>query len=97
MPPVTDSVAGYSTPISPLGRLTVLTVGRGMIEIGNDLVSVCAFASVTVTLTLKLPSAVGDPESSPVLLRDNPGGRVVPDVTVHVSAPEPPVAPSCAL
>ena len=47
--------------------------------------------SVAVTTKLKLPLAVGVPESIPLVARVNPGGRV-PPVSVKVKPPEPPVA-----
>ena len=49
--------------------------------------------SVTVTVKLASPSAVGVPEMTPVELRASPAGSA-PLVTFHVSAPAPPLPDS---
>jgi hypothetical protein len=48
--------------------------------------------SVTLTLKLKEPEAVGVPDSLPLVLNDNPGGTVPPDTTNRYGA-----VPPCAV
>jgi hypothetical protein len=53
--------------------------------------------SVTFTVNVEAPAAVGVPEIFPEPLRLRPAGRDEPDATLHVSVPVPPVAASVAL
>ncbi|MEY2401223.1 MAG: hypothetical protein QOJ08_1334 [Ilumatobacteraceae bacterium] len=59
-----------------------------MIE--NVLLVTTDAASVTLTTTLYVASAVGVPDNTPATLIDRPGGK--PDVTAHVYGVVPPVA-----
>jgi hypothetical protein len=52
--------------------------------------------SVTFTVKVKTPVAVGVPEIVPELLKDSPAGSE-PVTTVQVSVPAPPVACKVAL
>jgi len=53
-------------------------------------------ASLARTVKVAVPAVVGVPDSDPELaLNDRPDGSV-PDVTLHVNAPDPPVADSVA-
>ena len=61
----------------------------------NDPVPVFDAESVTVTLVVVLPAAVGLPVIAPVVESESPAGREEPLETAHVyPVPEPPVAAS---
>ena len=48
--------------------------------------------SVTVIENVEGAAVVGVPERTPAVLRVRPAGRVLPEVTVQVRAPVPPLA-----
>jgi hypothetical protein len=48
--------------------------------------------SVTLTVKVVAPLAVGVPEMAPVLLMERPAGSDEPDARLQVSVPTPPVA-----
>ena len=61
----------------------------------NSLLAVAAVGpalSVTVTVKVYVPSAVGVPVSVPLLLNNKPDGKEEPSATAKVYAPVPPVA-----
>jgi hypothetical protein len=55
----------------------------GEIEIENCCVAVVPLPVVTITVKLNAPGAVGDPVSSPTVLKESPAGKAV--VAVHVN------------
>jgi hypothetical protein len=57
---------------------------------GIESLSGGADVSVAVTVTEYVPAIVGTPDSCPERLSDSPGGNT--PVSVHVNAPEPPLA-----
>jgi hypothetical protein len=61
--------------------VVVICTGGGGGEVmvtPNDALAVCPLASVSVTLTLKAPAWLGNPETAPELaFRLKPGGRPV--------------------
>jgi hypothetical protein len=59
----------------------------------NDLVASCDALSLTRTVKVELPAAVGVPVIAPFGSRDNPAGRL-PEVTFHVYGGVPPLAVS---
>jgi hypothetical protein len=58
---------------------------------GSDIVFVVV-SSVTAMLGVKLPAAVGVPETTPAELNANPAGRVEPEPTAQVYGGTPPDA-----
>lgn len=54
-------------------------------------------ASVTFTVKLMVPAAVGVPEMAPAVLRDSPAGSADPLARLQLSVPVPPVAARVAL
>ena len=76
----------------PPGSVVVVMLGSGAIVMLKACVPLWELASVTCTVKLLVPEAVGVPEITPVLLfRVKPFGNE-PAVTVKVLAPVPPVA-----
>ena len=79
----TPNSAGLSGPESTtpgtvvLGQMVYSTVGAAMVML-KALVAVCTglLESVTWTVKLKVPAAVGVPEMTPLLLSVNPVGSV---------------------
>jgi hypothetical protein len=86
-PPVAIRVAEYPTPMEALGsEVVVIERGRGerLIEKPFEALSAGDEESVTVTVKLEVPSAVGVPEITPVeASRERPGGSD-PLVTIQV-------------
>ena len=72
----------------------VVIDGAGLTTILRVAVDVAEFASVTCTVKLYVPDAVGTPEIKPVAeVRVRPVGKLSA-LTDHVSEPVPPVAVS---
>ena len=85
VPPVAASVTEYGIVTCPLGSglLVVICSGAGEILICIAAVEVCAAASVTLTVKLAGPDAVGVPDSTPALESVNPLGTA-PALTLQV-------------
>jgi len=76
----------------PKERADVLIVRGPTMEIDRDFVTEIMFASVTCTVKLESPVAVGVPDISPVgPSRTRPSGRA-PETTDHAYGVLPPVA-----
>jgi hypothetical protein len=72
--------------------VAVVITGAAFTTILNACVSLTPFASVTCTVKLNVPVAVGLPEITPVpLFKLNPAGKL-PENRLHVSGAVPPVA-----
>jgi hypothetical protein len=54
-------------------------------------------ASLTFTVKLVVPAAVGVPEIAPELLNESPAGKEDPLARAHVRVPDPPVSAKVAL
>ena len=87
MPPVALSEVANDSFAIPPDKLVVLIVSGAPAAIESARVAVVVWAgepaSLTVTPTLKLPLAVGVPETRPVVARVSPAGRA-PEVIDHV-------------
>jgi hypothetical protein len=64
----------YAVPITPAGRLAVVTVSAETTTMLSGLVAVRPLASLTLTVKLEVPAAVGVPVIAPAALRLKPGG-----------------------
>ena len=97
VPPVTVSVSVYAALTSPDGGAAKLSTGPPTTVIEVALVALWPLASVTLTVKLEVPSAVGVPASTPVdAFRVIPAGGV-PLLTDQVYGAVPPVAVSVSL
>jgi hypothetical protein len=98
MPPEAASGPLYTEPTTPFGSAAVVIVSPGAIVTKNCLVPlkcVGLVASVTVTLTVAAPAALGVPLITPVARSIvNPAGR---PVAVHVNGGVPPVSANTPL
>jgi hypothetical protein len=95
-PPAAVSAAEYAAPAAPSGRPVVVMVSAaGATVIDSDLVAFCDALSLTRTVNVELPAAVGVPLMAPLELSVKPGGRF-PDVMLHVYGFAPPLATSVA-
>jgi hypothetical protein len=94
VPLVAERDAAYVWVRTPDGRAAVATIGDGgeAITIWTSLLPVMPIASVTVNVGVKVPSAVGVPERTPVgAIKLTLSGRV-PAVTLQVYGGVPLVA-----
>ena len=98
LPPEAATVALYATPATPVGSEVVVIARTGAIVNENCLEAVRfvgVVASVTVTLTVKVPLEAGVPAIAPeVALMANGDGSPVAD---HVNGVVPPVATTVVL
>ena len=91
IPPEAVNVCEYWTPITPDASETVVIVNDGAMVIESCLVSDCEELSVTRTVKVDVPAAVGSPLIVPPGARDNPAGRE-PALIDHVYGGVPPDA-----
>jgi hypothetical protein len=92
VPPLPLSIAEYAAPAMPSGKLVVVTESvAGAIVIDNCFVAVCDAPSVTRTVNVAFPAAVGVPVMTPFPFSDNPAGKL-PDIRLHVYGGVPPLA-----
>jgi hypothetical protein len=81
-----------SVPEASVDEVIVSCVDPMVIDVAADLVCTGLLLSLTVTVKLKLPFAVGVPEMMPLLAaRVNPAGRL-PEVTDQLYPGLPPLA-----
>jgi len=85
VPEPASSIVLYTTPEVPLGNSIVVTATPGAATIMlSASEAVLEFASVTLTVKLLVPVAVGAPEITPVLaVSDKPAGKE-PELIDHV-------------
>ena len=76
VPPAACSVWLYGVPITPLGRLVVVTVSAEPTTMLSPPVAVSALASLTLTVKLEVPAVVGVPVIAPAALRLKPAGKL---------------------
>ena len=71
--------------------VVVVVVAAAPMVMEYVMLEVCDAVSARRTVKLYVPTAVGVPEITPVLLSESPAGRL-PEETDHVYEPDPPVA-----
>ena len=77
------NVAEYGALTMPSGRLGVVTVSvAGVTVIDSGFAALCEAASVTRTVNVELPAAVGVPLIAPAGVSVSPAGRF-PELTLH--------------
>jgi hypothetical protein len=100
IPPLAARVSKYDVPIVALGSVVVVTIKVATLSTVSVSVAetVCAVVSLSVTCTVKVeaPSAVGVPLMTPVFDIVNPAGRL-PLVSFQKYGCIPPVAISVAV
>jgi hypothetical protein len=100
--PVDDEVEGPEEPEEDEDEVVEDVVVMGVVVVVVVVVAapmvteyvmleVCDAVSARRTVKLYVPTAVGVPEITPVLLSESPAGRL-PEETAHVYEPDPPVA-----
>ena len=76
VPPLAVSVSEYAAPTSPAGGAGKLSDGPEIMVSDVAWVAVWPLASVTLTVKLDVPAAVGVPDSTPLgRTETDPGGR----------------------
>ena len=90
VPPDSVSVCEYETVRSPPSSDAVVIDSAALIVTDMVLVGAAPAASVTLTVKLNVPAAVGVPLKTPAELKLKPPGTD-PELTDHVSVPVPPV------
>ena len=91
LPPEAVRVWLYTLPTLPSARVAVVTLTLPNIVIASALLAVAPFASVTCTVKLLVPAAVGVPLITPIdVFRLKPAGSV-PESIPHVYGVLPPV------
>src|SRR4029078_13344531 len=75
VPPLAAAVCEYPTPTAPPARALVVIAGASPIVMASALVAVAPTLSVTFSVKLKVPAAVGVPVIAPLLARLNPQGN----------------------
>ncbi|CAB4734619.1 unannotated protein [freshwater metagenome] len=90
-PLAATSAVLYATPETALGSVDVVTLTAPLMTIVRDCRTNWLPLSVTRTVKLELPVAVGVPEITPAALRFRPAGRV-PLCRLQTLLPAPPVA-----
>jgi hypothetical protein len=92
MPPVTPITCEYAAFSVPLGRAVVVMLGAGATVRLNTFVAVEDALSVTFTVNVKDPTAVGEPEMAPVAgFSASPAGNA-PTLTDQVKGGAPAAA-----
>ncbi len=91
VPPLAASVCEYGVPAIPLGRDGVVTVTPGLTVMLKGPFALAPEVSITWTVKLHVPVVDGVPLMVPVGARARPGGSV-PELTVQVNTPVPPLA-----
>jgi hypothetical protein len=93
-PPDAASAWEYATPTVPAGSdAVVIPKAGGLMVSDNAAVADADALSVTRTVKVLDPAALGVPDMVPPAARLNPAGNV-PLATVHEYGGDPPVAPS---
>ena len=97
-PPLDWRLALYAALTTPLGRELVVITSMALMVMLSDWFAVWGGVpeSVAVTVNLLAPAAVGVPEMTPELLKLSPPGKL-PEVTLQLMEPVPPVAATDAL
>ena len=97
-PPLAASVAEYAVPTVPFikSEVRIVKFEGTAIDMLTTPVATVPVASVTCSVKLYAPVAVGVPESAPALVCAIPGGND-PDATVQVYGAVPPTAFNVAL
>ena len=75
-PPATERVAEYGAPVLPAGKEVVVICGLPTMVMLRFAVAVLRTLSVTFTVKLDVPIAVGTPLIVPVVDNKTPAGRV---------------------
>ena len=76
VPPVAVSVPEYAAPTEPFGRVPPMVSGAGAMTTVNVWLTCALVLSVAVTVTEKVPAAVGVPVTEPAA-KERPSGRPV--------------------
>src|SRR4029079_17918303 len=74
VPPLAAAVCEYTPVASPFNRVVVVIDGAVAMVIDSALVAVAPTLSVTFSVKLNIPAAVGVPVIAPLLARLNPPG-----------------------